>query len=141
MRTKTLLRASLPLNGFGDPMYLLMVRGRKSGQPHSIPVVIVEQEGEAVPALSFRGGELGAQSAGERDGHLHSYPHFRTHRHEEVHARELLRDAAGLVLKGLLTVGKNPPIFGDFDVTAQSSDQDFGRATASHPVFVHTSQG
>ena len=27
-------------------MYLVTVRGRKSGQPHSTPVVIVEQEGK-----------------------------------------------------------------------------------------------
>jgi deazaflavin-dependent oxidoreductase (nitroreductase family) len=44
--TKTLLRAGLPLSGFGYPMYLLTVRGRKSGQPHTTPVVIVEQEGK-----------------------------------------------------------------------------------------------
>jgi len=44
--TKTLLRAGLPPSFFGYPMYLLTVRGRKSGQPHSTPVVIVEQEGK-----------------------------------------------------------------------------------------------
>ncbi len=42
----TLLRTGLPLSGFGYPMYLLTVRGRKSGQPHSTPVVILEQEGK-----------------------------------------------------------------------------------------------
>src|SRR5258708_37815480 len=46
MLTKTLLRAGLPPSFFGYPMYLLTVRGRKSGQPHTTPVVIVEQEGK-----------------------------------------------------------------------------------------------
>ena len=71
MLTKTLLRAGVPLSGFGYPMYLLTVRGRKSGQPHTTPVVIVEQEGKRYLLSQIAGGELGAQSAGERRGYLH----------------------------------------------------------------------
>jgi hypothetical protein len=60
----------------------------------------------------------------------------RGRRHEQVRARELPTDEAGLVLKGLMTSGKNPPILGYFGATAHSSDEDFGRAAVSHPVFV-----
>ena len=60
----------------------------------------------------------------------------RARRHEQVRARELSVDEAGLVLKGLLTSGKNPPILGYFEVSAHSSAEDFGRAAGEHPVFV-----
>src|SRR5438067_7375848 len=40
--TLTLLRAGVKLVGPGDyPMYLLTVRGRKSGQPRTIPIVVL----------------------------------------------------------------------------------------------------
>ena len=42
MLTTTLLRAGVRLAGFGYPMYLLTVRGRKSGQPRTVPIVIID---------------------------------------------------------------------------------------------------
>ena len=60
----------------------------------------------------------------------------RSRRNVQVCARELPTDEAGLVLKGLLTSGKNPPILGYFGVSAQSSAEGFGRAAVEHPVFV-----
>jgi hypothetical protein len=53
-----------------------------------------------------------------------------------VCARELSADEAGLVLKGLMTSGKNPPILGYFGVSAHSAAEDFERAAVEHPVFV-----
>ena len=47
--TTTLLRAGFKFNGMGlkdHPMYLFTVRGRKSGQPRTIPIVIIEQKGQ-----------------------------------------------------------------------------------------------
>src|SRR6266508_4113228 len=45
--TTTLLRAGFKLVGPGDyPMYLLTVRGRKSGQPRTIPIAIWEHNGK-----------------------------------------------------------------------------------------------
>src|SRR5690348_7731446 len=47
--TTTLLRAGFKLVGFGNrnyPMYLLTVRGRKSGQPRTFPLVIIERNGK-----------------------------------------------------------------------------------------------
>jgi deazaflavin-dependent oxidoreductase (nitroreductase family) len=129
--TKTLLRAGLPLSGFGYPMYLLTVRGRKSGQPHTTPVVIVEQEGKRYLLSPFGVVDW------VRNLRASGVATFtRGRRHEEIRARELPGDEACLVLRGLMTSGKNPPILGYFGVTAQSSAEDFGRAAVEHPVFV-----
>jgi deazaflavin-dependent oxidoreductase (nitroreductase family) len=129
--TKTLLRTGLPLSGFGYPMYLLTVRGRKSGQPHTIPVVIVEQE-EKRYLLSPFGVVNWVRNL--RASGVATFTRGR--RREEIRARELPTDEAGLVLKGLMTSGKNPPILGYFGVTAQSSAEEFERAAVEHPVFV-----
>ena len=43
--TTTLLRAGVKLKGAGNyPMYLLTVRGRKSGQPRTVPIAIWEHK-------------------------------------------------------------------------------------------------
>jgi deazaflavin-dependent oxidoreductase (nitroreductase family) len=129
--TKTLLRAGLPLSGFGYPMYLLTVRGRKSGQPHTTPVVIVEQEGKRY-LLSPFGVVNWVRNLRASGIALFT----RARRSVQVRATELPTEEAGLVLKGLLTSGKNPPILGYFGVSAHASAEEFGRAAAEHPVFV-----
>lgn len=129
--TKTLLRTGLPLSGFGYPMYLLTVRGRKSGQPRSTPVVIVEQEGKRYLLSPFGVVDW------VRNLRASGIALFtRARRHEQVRAKELPTEEAGLVLRGLMTSGKNPPILGYFGVSAHSSAEDFGRAAVEHPVFV-----
>jgi deazaflavin-dependent oxidoreductase (nitroreductase family) len=128
--TKILISVGLPLNGFGYPMYLLTVRGRKSGQPYTTPVVIVEQQGKRYLLSPF-----GIVSWVRNLRVAREALFTRRRRRERVRARELSRDEAVLVLKGLMAGGKNP-ILGYFGVTANSSDEDFGRAAASHPVFV-----
>ena len=129
--TKNLLRAGFKLNGYGFPMYLFTVRGRKSGQPHTIPIVIVEQDGKRYLLSPFGIVDWvrNLRAAGEASL-------TRGRRAEEVRARELPRDEASAVLRGLITSGKNPPIIGYFGVTAESSQEDFERATTNHPVFV-----
>lgn len=130
--TIALTRAGFRLVGFGKyPMYLLTVRGRKSGQPHTTPVVIVEQEGKRYLLSPF--GVVNWVRNLRASGVA---TFSRARRHEQVRARELPSDEAGLVLKGLLTSGKNPPILGYFGVSTQSSAEDFGRAAVEHPVFV-----
>ena len=56
--TTTLLRAGVPLVGPGliignYPMYLLTVRGRKSGQPRTVPVAIIERNGKRYVGSPF----------------------------------------------------------------------------------------
>ncbi len=52
--TTPLLRAGVKLVGPGNyPMYLLTVRGRKSGQPRTTPIVILEQNGKRYLASPY----------------------------------------------------------------------------------------
>lgn len=45
--TTTLLRVGFRLTGPGNcPMYLLTVRGRKSGQPRTTPIAILEEDAQ-----------------------------------------------------------------------------------------------
>jgi hypothetical protein len=59
--TMTLARAGFKLvghpkhNRMGNyPMYLLTVRGRKSGQPRTVPIVIIEPQAEREELRFFR---------------------------------------------------------------------------------------
>jgi deazaflavin-dependent oxidoreductase (nitroreductase family) len=129
--TKNLLRAGVKLRGYGNPMYLLTVRGRKSGQPRTIPVVIVEQDGNRYLFSPFGIVDWVRNLRAAGEAIL-----TRGRRAEHVRASELPTDEAGLVLRGFITSGKNPPIIGYFGVTTDSSLEDFVRATAIHPVFL-----
>ena len=52
--TTPLLRAGVKLVGPGNyPMYLLTVRGRKSGQPRTVPIVLLEQHGQRYLAATY----------------------------------------------------------------------------------------
>ena len=129
--TKNLLRAGVPLNGAGSPMYLFTVRGRKSGLPRTIPVAIITQDGKRYLFSPFGIVDWvrNLRAAGEA-------VLTRGRRAEEVRAQELPRDEAVQALRKLVSNDKKPPIVGYFGVTANSSQEDFERATAIHPVFV-----
>ena len=126
----TLLRAGLPLVGPGlvignYPMYLLTVRGRKSGLPRTVPLVIIERNGNR-----YVGSPYGIvdwvrnlRAAGEATL-------TRGRRSETVNARELSKGEATLLLRG------GNPFARYFGVTADSSLEEFERAAVSHPVFV-----
>jgi len=130
----TLLRAGLPLVGPGlvignYPMYLLTVRGRKSGQPRTVPLVIIERNGKR-----YVGSPYGIvdwvrnlRAAGEATL-------TRGRRAETVNARELPKGEATLLLRED-TKGGNP-FARYFGITADSSLEEFERAAVSHPVFV-----
>ncbi len=52
--TLTLLRAGVKLVGLGNyPMYLLTVRGRKSGQPRTVLIAIIERNGKRYLGAPF----------------------------------------------------------------------------------------
>jgi deazaflavin-dependent oxidoreductase (nitroreductase family) len=129
--TKTLLRAGVRLNGFGRPMYLLTVRGRKSGQPRTTPVVVIEQDGRRylVAPYGIVDWVRNLRAAGEAIL-------TRGRRAEEVQAIELPSGEAALVLK-ICLAGNLPSFLKDpFEVTADSSLEEIERATLSHPVFL-----
>ena len=129
--TTTLLRAGLKMGAPGGfPMYLLTVRGRKSGQPRTTPIVILEREGKRYLASPYGIVDWvrNVRAAGEAIL-------TRARRDEQVRVRELAPKEAALVLKGSIEQGM-PSFLGKyFEVTAQSSPEEFELAAARHPVF------
>ena len=131
--TLTLLRAGLPLVGpgvvFGNyPMYLLTVRGRKSGKIRTVALAIIEQNGKRYLASPFGVVDWvrNLRAAGEA-------VLTRRHRSETVTARELPKGEAALVLRADI---KRNPFARYYGVTADSSLEEFERAAVSHPLFV-----
>lgn len=128
--TTTLLRAGVNLVGFGHhPTYLLTVRGRKSGQPRTTPVSVVEQEGKRYLFAPYGMVDWvrNLRAAGEATL-------TRGRRAESVRATELPSGEAGLVLKAFIESGN--PIGRYFGVTAAASREELERTTISHPVFL-----
>jgi len=131
--TLTLLRAGVPLVGpylfFGNyPMFLLTVRGRKSGQPRTVAVAIMERNGK-----SYVGSPYGIvdwvrnlRAAGEAIL-------TRGRRSETINARELSPQEAAPMLREEIKAGN--PFIRFYGVTADSSNEEFERAAVSHPVF------
>jgi deazaflavin-dependent oxidoreductase (nitroreductase family) len=132
--TMTLLRAGFKLVGpfmfFGNyPMYLLTVRGRKSGQPRTVALAIIERNGKR-----YVGSPYGIvdwvrnlRAAGEATL-------TRGRRSETINARELPPSEAAPVLREEIKGGN--PFIRYYGVTADSSLEEFERAAVSHPVFV-----
>lgn len=128
--TTTFLRAGVNLVGFGrHPTYLLTVRGRKSGQPRTTPVSVVERGGKRYLFAPFGVVDWvrNLRAAGEATL-------TRGRRAEAVRATELPSDEAGRVLKAFIETGN--PMGRYFGVTVESSREEFARATSSHPVFL-----
>ena len=128
--TTALLRAGFKLVGFGKyPMYLLTVRGRKSGQPRTISMVIIERNGKRYLGAPF--GTVAwvrnLRAAGEAIL-------TRGRRAETVSAIELPPSEAALVLREEVKGGN--PFSGYFGVTVESSIEEFERAAVSHPLFL-----
>ncbi len=132
--TLTLLRTGFKLRGpfllFGKyPMYLLTARGRKSGQPRTVALAIIERNGKR-----YVGSPYGIvdwvrnlRAAGEATL-------TRGRRSETVNAIELPQGEAALVLRDDVKGGN--PFARGYGVTADSSLEEFERAVVSHPLFV-----
>jgi len=108
--------------------YLLTVPGRKSGQPYSTPVTLVEEAGERWLVAPY--GEVGwvrnARAAEQ-------VSLTRGRRFENVRILELSADDAAPVLKKYLT--QVPVVRPFFDVTPKSNLRDFVAEASRHPVF------
>jgi len=128
--TLTLLRAGFKLVGPGNyPMYLLTVRGRKSGQPRTIPIVIHEENGKRYVASPYGIVDWVRNLRAAGEAIL-----TRGRRAETVNARELPKGEAALVLREDIKGGN--PFARSYGVTADSSLEEFERAVLTHPVFV-----
>ena len=112
-------------------MILLTVRGRTSGLPRTNPVVLVEHDRQRCLACPF--GNVNwvrnLRAAGEAEL---SYGRH----HEHIRVDELGPDEAGRFLKQLLTTQRPPAFITQyFDVTADSSVEEFVAEAPRHPVF------
>lgn len=127
--TKTLLRMGFKFVGFGVPAYLLTVRGRKSGQPRTTPISVLEQDGNRYLLTPYGVVDWvrNLRAAGEATL-------TRGRRAEVVSARELPSGEASLVLKAFIESGN--PIGKFFGVSRGASDEEFERLASSHPVFL-----
>jgi deazaflavin-dependent oxidoreductase (nitroreductase family) len=126
----TLLRAGVKVVGFGKyPTYLLTVRGRKSGQPRTVPIVIIQQHGKRYLTSPYGIVDWVRNLRAAREATL-----TRGRRSETVNARELSSKEAAPVLREDIRNGN--PFARSFGVTADSSLEDFERATVAHPMFV-----
>ena len=130
--TRALLRAGLKMAGPGGvPMYLLTVRGRKSGQPRTTPIVILERNGKRylVSPYGIVDWVRNVRVAGEATL-------TRGRRAEQVRVIELPTKEAALFLKRSLEQGIPSFLAKYFEITADSSPEEAERAAANHPVFV-----
>lgn len=119
------------LLGLGVPVphtYLLGVRGRKTGRIHSTPVTLVEDRGERWLVAPY--GDVAwvrnARAAGQ-------VTLARGRKVETVKIVELSPDEAAPVLKQYLV--QVPVVRPFFDVTPQSTVQEFAAEAPKHPVF------
>jgi deazaflavin-dependent oxidoreductase (nitroreductase family) len=134
--TTTLLRAGVKITAPGGyRMYLLTVRGRKSGQPRTTPIVVVEQDGGRylVAPYGVVDWVRNLRAAGEATL-------TRGRRAEQVRAVELSPREAGLVLKRSVEAGIPSFLAKYFEIGPESSREECERAAQLHPVFSLTAK-
>src|SRR5262249_40356742 len=132
--TMSLLRVGVKLAGpfvfFGSyPMYLVTVRGRTSGQPRTVALVIMQRNAKRYLASPYGIVDWVRNLREAREAIL-----TRGRRSETVAATELPVGEAALVLREEITGGN--PFARYFGVSADSTLEEFERAALAHPVFV-----
>jgi deazaflavin-dependent oxidoreductase (nitroreductase family) len=135
--TTTLLRAGFKLAGpwlvFGNyPMYLLTVRGRKSGLPRTVPVAIMRRNGKRYVGSPYGIVDWVRNLRAAQEATL-----TRGRRTETVNATELPIEEAALLLREEARDGN--PFTRYFGITRDSSLEEFEQAVVSHPLFVFQS--
>ena len=123
-----LVRPLTRIGVIGPRTHLLTVPGRRTGQPWTTPVSLVELGGErfAVAPYGERNWVKNARAAGEV--HLQ-----RGRRRERVAVEELSGEEAMAVLREYYRRGRVTRPF--FDVTPESPPEDFEAEAPRHPVF------
>ncbi len=132
--TLALLRAGVKLVGpylvFGDyPMYLLTVRGRKSGQLRTVAIAIMQRDGKRYVGSPYGLADWvrNLRAAGEATL-------TRGQRSETIRATEVPPSEAALVIRE--EIKARNPFIRLYGVTAESSQEELERAAVSHPLFV-----
>lgn len=121
---RTLLRTGVNLG----TMSLLTVRGRKSGQPHTVPVRLIEQNSQRflVAPYGIVQWVRNLRAAG-------TATLTRGQRSESISVTELPAGEAAPILKQYLA--QVPTVRPYFDVTRDSPVEAFKQETSHHPVF------
>src|SRR6266566_3604656 len=109
---------------------LLTVRGRKSGQPHTVPVILIEQNSHRwlVAPYGVVQWVRNLRAAG-------TATLTRGRRSEAISVRELEAKEAAPVLKQYLLLPVSAGVRSYFDATKDSPLEAFEREAARHPVF------
>ncbi len=124
--TRTLLRAGIKLG----TMSLLTVRGRTSGQPPTVLVLLVEQDGQRwlVAPYGVVQWVRNLRAAG-------TATLTRGRRSEAIYVTELPAQEAAPVLKQYLLLPVSAGVRSYFDATKDSPLETFEHEAARHPVF------
>ena len=127
--TRSLLALGVSFNG----STLITVAGRKTGQPHSTPISMIEFEGQRYVQSPF-GNVNWVRNLRAAGTAILSWGS----RHETVSVTELSPEEAAPVIKSML--GHAPKMIQEyFDVTPESSLEDVINDAPNHAVFaVHT---
>jgi deazaflavin-dependent oxidoreductase (nitroreductase family) len=123
-----LVRVAVRLGVAPKRFYLLTVRGRKSGRPYSIPIIVLSRGGERwlIAPYGERAWVRNARAAGR-------VTLSRGRQRETLAVREVGPEDAAPILKQYL--GQTPITRRFFDVTPQAPLADFAREAPRHPVF------
>jgi deazaflavin-dependent oxidoreductase (nitroreductase family) len=105
------------------------VRGRKSGQPRTVALAIIERDGKRYVGSPYGIVDWVRNLRAAGEAIL-----TRGRRSETVNVIELPPRDAALVLREEIKGGN--PFARYFGVTADSSLEEFERAAVSHPVFL-----
>jgi deazaflavin-dependent oxidoreductase (nitroreductase family) len=119
-----LLRAGIKIG----TMSLLTVRGRKSGQPHTVPVLLVEQDAERWLVAPYGPVQWVRNLRAAGTATL-----TRGRRAETISVTELEAGEAAPILKQYLFKATAARPY--FDATKDSPLEAFEREAACHPVF------
>lgn len=125
MLTTTMLRAGLSFNS----MNLLTVPGRKSGEPRTVPVSVIERNGERYLIGAFGTVNWVRNLRAARRGSLRLGRQVREFTAEELSPRE----AAPVLKTGFDMAPGYVRSF--FDASPESTLEDFEREAPRHPVF------
>ena len=121
-----LLRAGMKLGTAA----LLTVRGRKSGQLHTVPVLLVEQDGQRWLVAPYGAVQWVRNIRAAGTATLSRGRHAEAIRVTELSARE-----AAPILKQYLTVQHAADVRAAFEATKDSPVDAFEREAVRHPVF------
>lgn len=132
---RVLLRAGVPINILGNPVYLLTVRGRKSGQPRMFAVDPYEHNEQHYLLASHGVGDWVRNLRAAGEGTLQ-----RGRQQKAIKAVELSPETAGAVLKQILPFRLDSPMRGfvlrrTLGITSDASLDEFIEVARRCPVF------